>query len=225
MKFDYFAGEQLSPEWFQLRIGKVTASRLCDWLATSKKDGSPLKARLDYEKELMFERQFNVAYNNYVSGAMDDGLAYEQFAADQYEKATGIKVQHSGAWFNDKFMASPDRIIEGIGLLEIKIVRDNTFSDILINGVPEKWWLQIQGQLWASGRDWCDFVALNLNTKKFKIINVEPNEEFQERLKKSLTEKLSVPKFDENQLFDIKGEPKAIEVPVMGSVNTSKFGF
>lgn len=211
MKFKYFDGEQQTPEWFKLRIGKITASRLADWMAVSKakgKEGQPLKARLDYETELMFERQFNVAYNNYISEAMEDGVNYEAFAADQYEKIKKVETRRCGAWYNDTFMASPDRTVGDDGLVEIKVVRDNTFTDILINGVPDKWWKQIQGQLMASGRKWCDFVALNLSTQKIKIIRVEPDKEFFEYLELALEEKLVVAEFSEDQLYDLVDQPR-----------------
>lgn len=64
LKFYYEPAPQRSPQWRAVRQGKIGASRLVDWLAVSKAKatmGKPLKARLDYEKELMFERQFGAS--------------------------------------------------------------------------------------------------------------------------------------------------------------------
>jgi len=228
MKFEYNPAPQRSPEWFALRLGKVTASRLSDWLAVSKaKDtkGKPLKARLDYEKELMFERQFNVSFNNYITDAMQDGIDLEDFAVKQYiltnfEKGDKSHIEECGAWYNDFFCASPDRIVNDDGLLEVKVVRDNTFTDILINGVPEKHWQQIQGQLWASKRDWCDYVVLNLNTKKLVVIEVKPDLEFWDYLEEAVQEKLVVDKFSEEKMFDIVGAlPDGMDSPALASNN------
>jgi hypothetical protein len=226
MQFEYWPGVQRTKEWYDLRIGKVTASRLDDWLAVSKakgKEGKPLQKRLDYERELQYERQFGVAYQNYVSDAMLDGVELEDFARRQYQVITGYATDPVGAWYNDHFVASPDSMVFEstqteigpvhtvkqllhAGLLEIKIVRDNTFSDILLNGVPQKHWRQVQGQLWASGLLWCDYVALNLNTKKIKIIRVEPDTEFHEWLELAVPEPISVEPFSEESLYDISGE-------------------
>lgn len=228
MKFEYFGGEQRSPEWFKLRIGRITASRLGDWMAVSKakgKEGQPLKARLDYETELMFERQFDVAYNNYISEAMQDGVNYEDFAVSQYEKITGNATEHCGAWYSDTFMASPDRMVGEDGLLEVKVVRDNTFTDILVNGIPPKWWYQIQGQLMASGRKWCDFAALNLGTQRMKIIRVLPDKEFHEYLELALDEKLVVAKFSEDQLFELPDKVSAPETPALLQDGDAPEGF
>lgn len=209
MKFEYLGAPQKSPEWFKARLGKVTASRLSDWLAVSKAKtgaGKPLKARLDYEKELMFERQFGVSFQTFVTDAMQEGIDYEDFAARQYEEATGNLVDECGCWYNDVFVASPDRTVGDDGLLEIKIVKDNTFTEVLISGVPDKHMKQIQGQLFATGRKWCDYVCLNFNTKQFVIIRVEPDTEFFEYLEIALQEQLVTEPFATTNLHPIKGE-------------------
>lgn len=147
-EFQYFAGEQRSPEWFKLRLGKVTASKLKDWLAVSKGRGNakvgagaPLKGRLDYEKELMFERQFGVSFENFVSKAMQDGIDFETFVIEQYEKQTGTTVYAVGGWYNDFFMASPDGgignpedVAQGIveGIVEVKVLKDTKFTAVLM---------------------------------------------------------------------------------------------
>jgi predicted phage-related endonuclease len=228
MKFEYFAGQQRTPEWFELRRGKVTASRLDDWLSVSKAKtgmGKPLKKRLDYEKELLFERQFGVSYENFVSAAMQDGIDFEVFARQQYEKITGNVVREVGCWYNDLFVASPDGAVDPYeikndsyyeGLIEIKVLKDNSFTDVLTDGVPEKHWRQIQGQLWAAGSKWCDYVAINLNTKKMKIIRVEADTEFQEYLELSLNESLVVAEFDGDQLFDfVDALPEGVAHPMI----------
>lgn len=223
MKFQYFAGEQRSPEWFKLRLGKVTASQLSDWLAVSKakgKEGKPLKARLDYEKELLFERKFNTSFEKYVSDAMQDGIDYEAYARQEYARVTGNTVKECGAWYNEYFVASPDgdvtdSSVSEKGLLEIKIVKDNTFSDILTDGVPAKWMKQVQGQMWASGRKWTDFVAVNFNTKKLKIIRVEADPEEHKWFELAITEDFHLTDtiFDSSQLYDLKeGEPEAADM-------------
>lgn len=208
-KFEYLDVVQRTPEWFKARMGHVTASRLSDWMAVSKakgKEGTPLKAREDYERELWFERKFGVSFNNYVSEAMLDGQDFEEFACLQYEKITKTAVRYCGIFFSDEFAASPDRLVGTDGLIETKIVRDNTFTEILLIGVPEKHYKQIQGQLWASGRKWCDYVAINLNTRKISIWRVTANADFQKELEESLKVPISVEEVSLSELHDIQGE-------------------
>lgn len=207
MKFQYFDGPQKSPEWFQLRIGKITASVLWRWLSVSKKDGvTPLKERLDYEGELMFERKFNRSFEKFVTGPMQDGVTYEPFVRTQYEKIKNVVVQECGAWHNKYFVASPDGMIGKDGLLEVKVLKDNSFTDVLTHGVPDDHWKQIQGQLFAAGRDWCDYVAMNMNTQKLKIIRVFADEEFFKKLEKSLKEPLTVPEMAVDGVYDLVDE-------------------
>lgn len=216
MEFQYFAGEQRTKPWFDLRLGKPTASRLEDWLAVSKAkatEGKPLKARLDYEKELMFERQFGVAFENYINSAMQDGIDFEAFALEQYTKITGNPVVPVGAWYNEHFLASPDGGIKDKGIAEAKVLRDNSFTEVLISGVPPKHQKQIQGQLFASKRKWADYIAINLSTRKIKIIRVEPDKEFHDYLELALLEKLTIAEFDKDSLFDFVDTAPEGEAP------------
>lgn len=230
MKFEYFAGEQRTKPWYDLRLGKPTASRLADWLAVSKAKtgaGKPLKARLDYEKELIFERKFGVAFEHYVNSAMQDGIDFEDFLLRQYEQIKGVTVVPVGAWYNDHFLASPDGGVHDEGIVEAKVLKDNSFADVLVDGVPDKHWKQIQGQLFASKRKWCDYIAGSLSTKKVKIIRVMPDPEFHEYLELALMEELVTADFDDKELFDfVDVLPEGAELPKVDSDHSdSNFNF
>jgi hypothetical protein len=100
-----------------------------------------------------------------------------------------------------------------VGLLEIKIVKDNTFTEVLTSGVPDKHMKQIQGQLFASGAKWCDYVCLNFNTKKFVVIRVEPDKDFFEYLQLALCEQLVTEPFVLDSVFDIQGKiPEGVQM-------------
>lgn len=209
MDFQYSDAPQRSPEWLKLRQGKIGASRLVDWLAVSKAEktkGKPLKARLDYEKELMFERQFNTSFEVWVSSAMQDGIDLEDFGRKQYEAIKGVTVIEVGCWYNDYFVASPDRkVADDDAGIEIKILKDNSFTEVLFSGVPEKHWDQIQGQLWATGWAYVDYVAVNLNSKKVVVIRVLPDPEFHDYLVEAVQEELVTAPFTLDNVYDIRG--------------------
>lgn len=219
--FTYSDFPQGSPQWVMNRVGKVTASRLTDWLAVSKrpnKDGvhTPLKARTDYEMELKFEKQFGVPFSKFVTKAMEEGIEAEDEVARQYASITGNKVETCGSFYNDQFVASPDRLVGEDGLLEIKWLYDTSFADVLENGVPHMYYLQMQGQLWSSGRKWCDFVVGNGNTGKIKIITVKREPEVIKQIKESLEglDKI-VGTFDTTGLYDMN---TAIEFEATGDI-------
>jgi len=132
--FFYDPTPQRTPGWYKRREGKVSASRLEDFLSVSKAEktrGQKLKKRLDYELEIQYERQFGVSYNNYVSDAMLDGQVLETFALQQFTKITGLEVLPVGCWYNDNFVASPDGAIGDDALAEAKVLRDASFSALL----------------------------------------------------------------------------------------------
>lgn len=185
--FAYSADPQGSPEWVNLRVGRVTASRLKDWLAVGKRDGKPLKARLDYERELAFEKQFNVPFTRFVTDAMSMGRMAEAFVREQYASVVGNAVTTCGAFYNERFVASPDGLVGDDGLVEFKWLYDTSFSDVLVSGIPDAYYMQVQGQLWATGRKWCDFVAGNGNTGYFKVIRVYPDLEMHKQIEDGLS--------------------------------------
>ena len=185
-KFKYSDAPQRSPEWIEIRVGKPSASNLYRWLAVSKRDGKPLKARKDYEAELAFEREFNVPFSRFTTAAMEEGQAMEEFLKRQYEAKFDVIVKPVGCYYNRFFVASPDGEIGDDGLVETKWVYDTAFASVLTEGVPDEHMLQIQGQLWASGRKWCDYVVGNGNTQHFTVIRVERDEEIIDRIRESL---------------------------------------
>jgi hypothetical protein len=212
--FSRLDSPQGSPEWIEARVGKVTASRLKDWLAVSKRDGKPLMSRIDYERELAFEVEFKVPFERFVTAAMEQGQIMEEFLKRQYEMKFDVIVKPVGAYYSDFFVASPDGEIGKIGLIECKWVYDTTFSKVLTQGVPDEHMLQIQGQLWASNRMWCDYVVGNQHTGKFVVIRVERDEAIIKDIATSLIEpKLSVWVKSDN-VFDFSEPPKLSPIQV-----------
>lgn len=226
--FRYLTVAQRSPEWYEIRRGRITASRLADWMAKAKRankegDFPPLKARLDYERELRFEKQFNVDFSKFTTGAMQDGIDYEDAVAHQYELITGREVAENGIFYSKKFAATPDRLVGNTGLLEIKVLFDTSFTEVLENDTIEDHYLQIQGQLMATGRKWCDYVVANLNTKKVKIFRVRRDVEKINEIRKALDEPFHTKKFNTKNLYDFVEENQ--ETTAEPSANNDEMDF
>lgn len=234
LTFEYDPAPQRSPEWLTRKRGKIGASRMSDWLAVSKAKtsmGKPLKARLDYEKELMFERQFGVSFNKFVTEAMQDGIDFEDFARQQFMLARPeFTAAEVGCWFNDYIAVSPDRLLfyastsapeleDAVGVLEIKIVKDNTFTEILMSGVPDKHMKQIQTQLWATKLNKGYYVAVNFTTKRFVIIEVERDQDEIDYMNEAVQEQLVVEPFALDYVYEIQGElPNGYEAAMAPAV-------
>lgn len=156
---------QGTAEWFESRTGCLTASRMADVLAVSKRDGKPLKARQDYLRDLLAERLTGHAMPHVVTPAMRDGIEREPLARAAYEIATGSILRLTGFVPHptiEFFGASPDALVGAEGLVEFKCPTVPTHMDWLIAGVvPDEYKPQMLSQLACTRRKWCDFVSWN----------------------------------------------------------------
>ena len=153
--------EQLTGEWFAARVGKVTASRVHDVMAKSKRDGKPLKARSDYMTELVIERLTGETFEHYVSPAMERGLDLEADAISEYELSRDVQVVRVGFVAHpliEQAGASPDGLVDDDGLIEVKCPEMGTHMETLLSGrVPPKYYAQMQWQMICTERLWCDY--------------------------------------------------------------------
>jgi predicted phage-related endonuclease len=150
--------EQRSKAWHEARLGKATASRFCDIVATTRSGESA--SRKNYRAELVIERLTHTPLPSYSNGAMQWGEDFEDVAALAYELKTGHATKKIGFLAKGDVGASPDRLVDPFGLVEIKCPNTATHIETLLaKQAPKKHIPQIQGQLWLSGRKWCDFVS------------------------------------------------------------------
>jgi len=151
--------KQGSPEWLQIRCGKATASCFADVLATIK--SGEAASRRNYRAQIIAERLTGVPADTYQSAEMKWGTDQEPFARISYEAKTGNVVQQIAFIAHSELMAgaSPDGMIGADGQAEIKCPNTATHIDTLLKGMSPDHIPQIQGNLWMSGRQWCDFVS------------------------------------------------------------------
>jgi putative phage-type endonuclease len=162
---DRVAVQQGTKEWFDLRLGKVTASRVADILAKTKTGVSA--SRQNYLIELALQRVTGVFESSFISPAMQDGVDREAQARVAYEVTTGEFVDQVP--FIDHptiqgFGASPDGLINTKGMCEVKCRNNANHWEVIKTGeIPKKYWIQMQAQLSCSGREWNDYVGYNPN--------------------------------------------------------------
>ena len=155
--------EQGSPEWFALRAGKVTASRVADILAKTKT--GPSASRQNYLIELALQRTTGIIQESYTNASMEWGTQTEPQARVAYEVNTNNFVDQvafidhpSIAWFG----CSPDGLVSDRGLVEIKCPNSATHWEYFKSKEPpKKYFIQMQAQMAVSGRDWCDFISFD----------------------------------------------------------------
>lgn len=154
---------QGSPEWFAMRCGKVTASRVADVIAKTKTGWGA--SRANYAAELIAERLTGCTAPGFTNAAMQWGTETEPLARAAYEKRTGVTVEEIGFVDHPEIAnsgASPDGLIGDDGMLEIKCPNTATHLDTLLSEmVPAKYVTQMMWQMACTGRAWCDFVSFD----------------------------------------------------------------
>ena len=155
--------EQGSPEWFEQRRGKVTASRISDVMAKTK--SGPSASRANYLAELVAERLTGKVADSFDTPAMRWGRECEPLARSAYEAESGQivllsdMVQHPSI---EMAGASPDGLVGDQGLVEIKCPNPATHINTILSGqVDKKYLYQMQWQMACTGRTWCDFVSFD----------------------------------------------------------------
>lgn len=144
------------------RIGKVTASRICDVLASIK--SGEAAARRDYRMQLALERATGRSHeSDYTNGHMQRGNDLEPDALAAYEIRTGAIVDDSG--FVDhptipRAGCSPDGLIDSDGMVQAKCPKPAIhYRYSLENRIPPEYVSQIAFELACTVREWSDFVS------------------------------------------------------------------
>ena len=152
--------EQRSPEWYAVRLGKVTGSQVSAVLA--KRDSA---TRANYLSELVVERLTNQQAEFFMNDAMQWGVDTEPQARMAYEAHKGVLVDEIGFVNHvaiSNFGCSPDGLVGLDGLIEIKCPNSKTHIDtVLSKKAPTKYIPQMMAQMACTGRKWCDFVSFD----------------------------------------------------------------
>ncbi len=168
-EFELQAGEyveQGSEDWHLDRLGNATASnywKFAIWTKGSKySPPKPTSNWYSYRNELVAER-LTGRYKRFKSKPMEWGNLYEEDAALEYEKITGNSVNSLGFIKHPQYDAgaSLDREVGTDGLVEIKCPNTDTVIEYVVNGIPDIYYTQMQGQMWIAHKKWGDFVVFD----------------------------------------------------------------
>jgi predicted phage-related endonuclease len=101
---------------------------------------------------------------NYVSEAMQFGIDCEPLAIKEYESVKFTEVDYTkDRVLHPKYeyiSGEPDGLVGEDGILEIKCPNPTNHFKNLLNGEQiSQYMYQIQGYLWLTDRQWCDFCS------------------------------------------------------------------
>lgn len=170
--------EQGTPEWFAARLGIPTASEFSTVLAKGRGGGESVTRR-KYLLTLAAQRLTGEVVQTWAGNEHTErGHAMEDDARRLYAFQNDAEPQLVGFMRRGEAGASPDSLIGDSGLLEIKSKLPHLHLDVIERDrLPPEHVAQVQGQLWVSGREWCDFVSYWPKLPIF-IKRVERDEEY-----------------------------------------------
>ena len=200
--------EQGTPEWHQLRLGKVTASRVSDVLAKIKTGESA--SRKNYRAELVVQRLTGLPSESFTNAAMEWGTATEPMARIAYEITKEVLVEQVGFIEHPTiamFGCSPDGLVHD-GMIEIKCPNSATHIEYLTdNKAPAKYINQMQCQMAVTGRKWCDFVSFDPRLPEdlqLFVVRVERDQKYIDSMEVEVVEFLTEVEGMVNQLKERK---------------------
>ena len=183
---------QGTTEWKQLRLGKVTASRVSDVMSKGKSGESA--SRKNYRTELVVQRLTGEPGESFTNSAMEWGTNNEPFARAAYEVLTKrcvMQIPFVNHLTIPNFGCSPDGMISTDGLIEIKCPNSTTHIEYLLDGKPPtKYVPQMQCQMAVTGRKWCDFVSYDPRLPEdlqLFVVRLERDDEYIKAMEEEVT--------------------------------------
>lgn len=189
---------QRTDEWLLARAGKVTASRFADVLARTA-TGLPAADRTKYLWQIVTERLTGWPVQSPDAAPLRWGREQEDAARASYTMSMLGTVTETGFVAHPDLPcgASPDGLVEihgdpngPMGLVEIKCPwSSQVHLETWLNGMPEHHMAQVQGQMWITGRAWCDFVSFDPRMPadlQLYVQRIQGNPEFQANLEREI---------------------------------------
>jgi len=174
---------QGSAEWFECRRGIATASRFADVLA--KGQGI---TRRKYLYTLAGEALTGECTEPYTNPHMERGHEMEGDAINLYAFERDVEPVVVGFMRRGRAGCSPDRLLGDNGMIEVKSRLPHLQIEVLErDDVPPEHKAQVQGQLWVSGREFCDFVSYWPRLPLF-VKRVERDEKYIETLAQAVAD-------------------------------------
>lgn len=190
--------EQQTEEWFNARLGVITASNFASIMANSIKGkefnasapfGNPAR---EYAMRIALESVTKERIETFSNEYMERGNELEPIARELYEMETFNDVLSGGFAVNNGVGASSDGLVGDRGAIEIKSVIYKTHFKTIESGkydLKYKW--QIQGNIWLYDLDWVDFVSYCPEfpeSTRLYVYRVDRDEEMIQRLSERIEE-------------------------------------
>jgi putative phage-type endonuclease len=180
--------QQQTPAWFRMRLGRFTASQIHKLIS---KKGFTQTAN-SYVMEKVTEEIIGYK-EDFQNMAMVWGNDHEAEARELYELITNQTVEEVGfVEFGAEAGGSPDGLVDEEGMIEIKCPYNSQHHLVhglieTVEDVPKEYFWQMQMNMMAANRTWCDFVSYDPRCKlKIFIHRLHADEDAFEKLKAAI---------------------------------------
>ena len=217
--------EQYSAEWWAARCGKVTASRIGDLMARTKKGWGA--ARGHYLAEKVAERITGKPRDRRKVASLDHRLELEPDARAAYEFYSDNVVELAGFIEHPRIPdagASPDGLIRPNGGLEIKCPDEEAHIQILTaQAIDSDYLYQMQFNIACANADWWDFASFNPNMPeelKLYVRRVERDDDMIGDIENSVIEFLAEVELKVSQVRGLVSGTTPLEVALSESLTS-----
>ena len=199
--------EQRSKEWFEVRRGRLTASKFDTIvkLPRAKKDieaGVLTDGQMTYLYEIL--SSILVKRDGFSNEATERGTELEAEAIKVFEKKQGVKVDSVGfVTYEEGDLAgyvggSPDGLVGDDKIIEVKCPFNpvHHIKTCYTGQVPSQYVAQVQGNMMCTGRKMCYFISYDPRFADYglemKVIEIPRDEEYIKMLQNGLRRVLKV---------------------------------
>lgn len=199
MVFNQTESEEI--DWRKQRLGMITGSQFGKLICKSKKDKSYTISKSITAENLIYKiawerllKSGNISNGlgrlDISSKSIEHGNDYEGEAIKKYTERTGRNVISECMFIkkDDWIGGTPDGFIDDDGIIEVKCPYNggNHLKSLLTQTIYNSdYEYQIQGYLWVTDRQWCDFVTYDpdlIEGLQLNIIRVERDNEMIESI-------------------------------------------
>jgi hypothetical protein len=154
--------EQRSPDWYALRLGRLTGSCADAMLSAAPKGKSESAAKRNLRVSLAIERITKEPdEETFTSRDVKRGETMEPDARRAYEAATGRLLSTVGFLAHPALLTgcSPDALYRDEGVIDFKCPRPGNHLEYLRGDFPLEYRRQLTHNLWITGAQWAEFVS------------------------------------------------------------------
>lgn len=157
--FNFHDIAQNEDEWYEMRAGLITSSKLGTIMANyGKSFGEPAKK---YAVNIAIEQITGKAISSgYSNEHMERGHEQEPIARMLYEQENFCDVTNGGFFEDGDIGCSPDGLVGDDGVVEIKsVIASTQYATVKRQKLDPAYKWQCIGNLKFTGRDWIDYIS------------------------------------------------------------------